>query len=1096
MVHLATVTDATQTLVDACRIAYIADYKGLGGPVRVKACLIRARWLQVAYAIAAVLLVMEPTPVRSQPGVFGAMLERSLQLFNAGRYAEAERLANQARQMAQARFGTVHRAVGRGYFELARIHARQGDYDRALSEARQSLAIFERVFGNNSGQVASALILVGSVISRQGKFDEAEALLRRSDRMLSTVRLINPQQRGQVKQWLGINAFLAGRSGDAEIHLREALRRQAAPSLRVFAARSHLWLGRTLARGGKDKEAELHYLAAIKDLDTAVGAEVADLAAAQERLAHLYSTQGRIAESESMLQRAVATHTRVFGQNNTNTAWSKSILAAVLNSVDRNEEAEPWARAAVVSAETARSLESRSGLLALTTLGRILAAQGKIDEADAVLHRSRALEEKLGRSGYHSSGEAEAELALVHLARGEFDKAEAALQVAMTATQDLYGADHPDLAVSHWRLSEVLSRAGRLTEAREAARRAGNILVDRMNDKAEPLASRGAAGTPAGHVRTFAQIVRLAWQAAAHGEDPRQALEEALIAAEHATASAAGSAVQQMSSRLADGGGPLAELLRETQNLTRERSELERQFGLALGAPSETSGSQAVRARADVRADVRRDIEAISARIKGLEQRLAAAFPNFASLIRSGPLSLAELQGLLAEDEAMVVTHVSQEATYVWAVTRQHARWNRTELGHKELAKKVEILRCGLEAGAWIDEARRARCRSLGLELTSTSLPFDLATSYELYRELLTPIAAVIAGKTLIVVPGGPLTSLPFQVMTTAPPKENEPANYADAKWLSLHHAMAVLPSVSSLRALRAGAFKPASLPFIGYGAPVFSDGIATSPASPRGGKAAAKGSRNPALVAERTIAEPQATAVARTGTELPSRAVARVLPKSVSSYYRNARPDLEQLRKGLAPLPETQTELRDVAASVHAALDTVRTGHLATETAVKQTPLDDYRIVYFATHGLVAGEVEGLGEPALALTLPRQASDIDDGLLMSSEVAQLKLNADWVVLSACNTASGSGPGAEALSGLASAFLYAGARSLLVTHWQVWSDAAVTITTGTFSALAAQSGMRRSEALRQSMETLIATKDAEKSHPAYWAPFVVVGDGR
>jgi len=83
----------------------------------------------------------------------------------------------------------------------------------------------------------------------------------------------------------------------------------------------------------------------------------------------------------------------------------------------------------------------------------------------------------------------------------------------------------------------------------------------------------------------------------------------------------------------------------------------------------------------------------------------------------------------------------------------------------------------------------------------------------------------------------------------------------------------------------------------------------------------------------------------------------------------------------------------------------------------VQRAPLADYRVVYFATHALVAGDIKGLGEPALLLSLPEKPNDFDDGLLTASEVAQLKLNADWVVLSACNTAAGEKPGAEALSG-------------------------------------------------------------------------------
>jgi CHAT domain-containing protein len=141
-----------------------------------------------------------------------------------------------------------------------------------------------------------------------------------------------------------------------------------------------------------------------------------------------------------------------------------------------------------------------------------------------------------------------------------------------------------------------------------------------------------------------------------------------------------------------------------------------------------------------------------------------------------------------------------------------------------------------------------------------------------------------------------------------------------------------------------------------------------------------------------------------------------------------------------------------------------------------------------------------GFAEPSLALTPPARPTQLDDGLLTASEIAQLKLDADWVILSACNTASASGrPGAEGLSGLAKAFFYAGSRSLLVSHWYVDSAAAVRLTTGSFAALTATPGMRRAEALRQSMLAVIDSPPAPElpypAHPAAWSPFVVVGDG-
>jgi CHAT domain-containing protein len=197
-----------------------------------------------------------------------------------------------------------------------------------------------------------------------------------------------------------------------------------------------------------------------------------------------------------------------------------------------------------------------------------------------------------------------------------------------------------------------------------------------------------------------------------------------------------------------------------------------------------------------------------------------------------------------------------------------------------------------------------------------------------------------------------------------------------------------------------------------------------------------------------------------------------------------------------LPQLPDTADELNAVALSVGAPSADIHLGRDASVTTVKRLPLADFRIVYFATHGLVAGDVKGLAEPSLVLTIPAQPSALDDGLLTASEVAKLRLNADWVVLSACNTIAGEKPGAEALSGLARAFFYAGARALLVSHWSVDSDAATRITTATFDILKADPTLGRAEALRRSMLAYINdTSQPENAYPALWGPFSIIGEG-
>jgi CHAT domain-containing protein len=280
---------------------------------------------------------------------------------------------------------------------------------------------------------------------------------------------------------------------------------------------------------------------------------------------------------------------------------------------------------------------------------------------------------------------------------------------------------------------------------------------------------------------------------------------------------------------------------------------------------------------------------------------------------------------------------------------------------------------------------------------------------------------------------------------------------YRDAPWLVKRHAINVLPSVASLKALRQfAAREPAAKPLIGYGDPVF------RPHEP--------------------------------GSQRGAAGPADTTPRASGGSWRGAGVDQARLMAALPALPDTAAELRTIAGKVGES--DLHLGAAASETNVKRARLADYRIVYFATHGLVAGDVEELGEPALVLSLPKEPSEHDDGLLTAGEVAQLKLNADWVVLSACNTAAGDRIGGEALSGLARAFFYAGARTLLVSHWTVDSQAAARLTTATFDVMASQPGIGRAEALRRAMLAYLGDpSDPQNAYPAYWAPFALVGEG-
>jgi len=238
-------------------------------------------------------------------------------------------------------------------------------------------------------------------------------------------------------------------------------------------------------------------------------------------------------------------------------------------------------------------------------------------------------------------------------------------------------------------------------------------------------------------------------------------------------------------------------------------------------------------------------------------------------------------------------------------------------------------------------------------------------------------------------------------------------------------------------------------------------------------------------------------------GSWTPLLAASRRVRSPISHFFRNGLANVEEVRAQY-PLPETADELCLVAHASGADPDNVYLGERASEKIVKALSTDGKlsraRVVHFATHGLLAGETEILtgskAEPALLLTPPELASEEDDGLLTASEIAQLKFDADWVVLSACNTAAGDSDqqGVEALSGLARAFFYAGARALLVSHWAVNSEATVHLITKSFDELKADPKIGRAEATRRSMLRLIG-RGGGYAHPSIWAPFVVVGEG-
>lgn len=321
--------------------------------------------------------------------------------------------------------------------------------------------------------------------------------------------------------------------------------------------------------------------------------------------------------------------------------------------------------------------------------------------------------------------------------------------------------------------------------------------------------------------------------------------------------------------------------------------------------------------------------------------------------------------------------------------------------------------------------------------------PVDLAR--QLYAALFGPVAGDLAGiDRLVTTANGPLASIPFGILV-AGAGSAPVGDYRAVDWMVRHQALSAVPSVRAFADLR----------------------------------------RVPTAAAG-------STAMIGFGDYRP--------PKDVASLFAGLPAGCQRDRKvlgSLGPLPATAGEVRRVAGLLGAGSDSLLLGPAFTKEAVLARPLSDYRILYFATHAVLASEIRCFSEPALLVT-PTAGSGVDSALLRLSDILNLKLDADLVVLSACNTAGTDGKsGGEALSGLTRAFFYAGARRLVVSHWPVPDDSTAALMLGVFDRHGP--GIGGAEALRQAQLAMIDGRSggvgATWSHPFYWAGFTTIGDG-
>ncbi|MBR1088251.1 CHAT domain-containing protein [Bradyrhizobium manausense] len=991
----------------------------------------------------------------------GVLHNEGMFLHNLGRFGEAADKLNAALAI-KLRNNDVASTLRTSNILVASLGMLERRAD-AATVAERALALGTRAFGANDARLSGTLSALGGLARDKENFTEAAGYYERA---LAGLQAVNsePFDVAGAMDDLGDVYGLLGRFDDGERMLKQALalfdrsfgkNAEAAPNYDKMLND----LGNLYLSAGRLSDAEATMRRSLAIGQARNGEAHLNVAGTMGNLATVLEHEGRYAEAEKLYQQTLQAYERTFGPTHPTTAIGLNNLANVYVAQGKVEAAAGLQERVLAIYEKAFGDESPDVGRALHNLAGSYVSLGRKEQAIALYRRSLDVMERKFGQGSGPTALAANSLGQTLMEMGRMDEAAPYLDRSLEIDERVLGETHPTLVMDLRSIAFLDLKTGNWPDARRRLDRALAIAQERLGPR---------------HHDTIATLINLADVDRREGKW-RDALARLRQAAGLLNAQESAQFIRfpEIDPWLIDAiwrvsdGKPDSAARDEAFGAAQRAHETRAGAALAQMAARFGAGNDAIAGLVRRQQDLRASLETLGKRItselgqadgkrndtliaslraqaaqtqKSLDEvtaQLDRSFPAYAELSNPQPLSIVQTQSLLKPDEALVTFVALSDKTFAFTVTREASALRQIALGSREISARVAHLRQGLAD----PEAAKSS--------------FDLDASFELYNALFGPIETDIAGKPkLLIVPAGALTSLPFQVLVTKKPDQASVDRYRQAAWLLNERAITVLPSVPSLRALRSFARDSrAQKPFIGFGDPVFQQ----SPGDKRAGR--------------------------------------NVQP--YQNYYAGSAVDLERLRTGLPALPETAGELRAVATALGASpQDDVKLGAAATVTNVNQLPLDQYRVVDFATHGLVAGEVNGLSEPALVLTLPDKPTDDDDGLLTASRVAKLKLDADWAVLSACNTAAGDTPGAEGLSGLARAFFYAGARALLVSHWPVDSDAAVRLTTGAFSELTAHPGIGRAEALRRSMRALIADRSSPRNaDPAVWAPFVLVGEG-
>ncbi len=980
-----------------------------------------------------------------------------------GLYTEAEPLARRSLAIRELSLGPEHLETSVSVNNLAELLKAQRRFAEAEPLYRRTLAIREKALGAANPYSMTSLANLAGNLEDQFRYAEAEPLFRRAVALAENA--FGPEHLNTAANLHNLAQLLAneGRHREAEALYRRVLairEKQLGPEHQILAG-SLNDLATELEAQGRFSEAEVLFRREIAICDKSYGPDDPNTAASLNNLAVMLSNQHRDAEAEPLQRRALAIKEKTLGPDNLQTAKNLENLAGILMTQHHYPEAEALLRRALAGVEKAVGPENPFTAASLGNLAAVLQEEGRNAEAEPLLRRALAIREKT--EGPESSDTATSLNALAYFFKSQnrYQDAEPLLGRALAINEKALGQDHQITSGARFNLAYIEAILGKFSDATGIYRRAcsNRSAAARSPDQSGDTvraAKRKAYGC-------WTQLSLALWDWSARGggigpNDRPDALKvEAFSAVQRAVQSAAGDAMARSAALTAAKDAAVGPQAQAYEAALLQRDNLDLQFAKAAGTPGK-AGLEQSQALAKART------EAI-AQINRLAEALKTNAPRYWDYRSPEPVSAQVLQSktgadavLLHDDEALIEFLIApdKDKGLVFAISKDQVAWARSSLSGDELKARVNKLRAEIDPEAY------------GLQggVGAGPIPgfFDRQASFELYQALLgdAAIQAVFKDKpVLLFVPSGPLTSLPPGLLVTAPPQggaagDHDPEALRATAWLLRSKAVAILPAVSSLRSLRQ------LLP-------------ADQAATP-----------DPLLVfADPDFSRPKVA---------PTKRLTSAASRGFSTYFRDGLPLAEAL-DGLPSLPGTRVEGEALERALGGRPGSLLTGRDASKAQLMARSVDgrlaQVKVLEFATHGLVAGDASDLAEPALALAA---GVNPEDELLLASEAATLKLHADWVLLSACNTASPDAPEAQGLSGLSRAFFFAGAKSLLVSHWRVRDDVAPKLIPAMLLAQRQHPDLSRAEALRQASLAILDDHTINAADPSAWAPFTLIGE--